>query len=84
MTLNGCFNPDYRLFEVHVCSRFLFHKNSAAYQQYRQHVEQFRAELGSIKQAENCSKTIEYQPEDIYEPDNLTDDEHFDNNSRNV
>lgn len=74
-------NPHYRLFEMHVCSRFLFHKNSAAYQQYRQLVEQFRAELGSKKQQ---TDNIEYQPEDIYEPDNLTDDEHFDNNSRNV
>lgn len=56
--------------EQYLCdSRFLFNKQSAAYQQYRQIVEQFRSEINSVK------KEPEYQPEDIYEPENATDDE---------
>lgn len=50
-----------------VCYRFLFNKQSAAYQQYRQIVEQCRAEI--------ASSNDEYHPEDIYEPENATDDE---------
>lgn len=53
----------------YACFRFLFNKQSAAYQQYRQIVEQFRSELNSI------NEKTEYQPEDIYEPENATDDE---------
>lgn len=51
-----------------LCYRFLFNKQSAAYQQYRQIVEQCRSELGAVNQDE-------YKPEDIYEPENTTDDE---------
>ncbi|KAF2900883.1 hypothetical protein ILUMI_05288 [Ignelater luminosus] len=49
---------------------FLFHKESAAYQQYIQLVEQFKAEMGKSEVKEE-----NYKPEDIYEPEMATDDD---------
>ncbi|XP_022919527.2 uncharacterized protein [Onthophagus taurus] len=47
---------------------FLFHKESAAYRQYQQLVEQFKMELEARE--ENS-----YQPEDTYEQDGIDDDD---------
>lgn len=49
--------------------RFLFHKESAAYQQYRQLIEQFTRELNKVNDSNS------YKPEDIYEPEMATDDD---------
>ncbi|KAF5282992.1 hypothetical protein FQA39_LY04863 [Lamprigera yunnana] len=54
---------------------FLFHKKSAAYQQYLQLIEQFKLEKFKVEvNQEN------YKPEDIYEPEMATDDD-FDRHS---
>ncbi|XP_044259162.1 formin-like protein 20 isoform X2 [Tribolium madens] len=53
---------------------FLFHKESAAYQQYQQLVEQFKREIS--KQEDNETKdTQHYKPEDIYEPEMAIEDD---------
>lgn len=52
------------------CFRFLFRKESAAYQQYAQLVEQFKHETVKTEaRAEN------YEPEDIYEPEMANEDD---------
>lgn len=52
--------------------RFLFHKESAAYQQYQQLVEQFVRE---INKSETENQESHYKPEDIYEPEMAIDEE---------
>ena len=54
--------------------RFLFHKESAAYQQYQQLVEQFKREINAKNEA-NEAKDTHYKPEDIYEPEMAIEDE---------
>ncbi|XP_063909039.1 arginine-glutamic acid dipeptide repeats protein-like isoform X2 [Zophobas morio] len=53
---------------------FLFHKESAAYQQYQQLVEQFKREINAKNEA-NEAKDTHYKPEDIYEPEMAIEDE---------
>lgn len=48
-------------------SRFLFHRDSSAYRQYKMLVDQFKCELN--RQGETL-----YKPEDLYEPEMATDD----------
>ncbi|KYB29006.1 hypothetical protein TcasGA2_TC030741 [Tribolium castaneum] len=48
---------------------FLFYKESAAYQQYQQLVEQFKRE------ADETKDTQHYKPEDIYEPEMAIEDD---------
>ncbi|KRT78183.1 hypothetical protein AMK59_7691, partial [Oryctes borbonicus] len=52
---------------------FLFHKESAAYRQYEQLVEQFKIELG--KGDEQKKDENFYKPEDTYEPEAMEDDD---------
>ncbi|KAI4459426.1 arginine/serine rich splicing factor sf4/14 [Holotrichia oblita] len=53
--------------------RFLFHKESAAYRQYEQLVEQFKMEL--VKGDDQKKDENFYKPEDTYEPESLEDDD---------
>lgn len=58
--------------------RFLFHKESAAYQQYRQLVGQFKHEKELKRQIEEAQE-IERKPrlEDIYEPEKALEDNDY-------
>ncbi|XP_044756831.1 arginine-glutamic acid dipeptide repeats protein-like [Coccinella septempunctata] len=59
---------------------FLFHKDSAAYKQYQQLIEQFKKEM-----MEECSNRTEYKPEDAYEPEVACEEEDrkdFENSQR--
>lgn len=47
--------------------RFLFHKESAAYRQYQELIQQFKREVDDKIAAE--VKGIVAKPEDIYEPE---------------
>lgn len=53
------------------CYRFLFHKESVAYRQYQQLVEQFKAE---IEMVEGKREDNFYKPEDAYEQDSIEDE----------
>ncbi|XP_017771547.1 PREDICTED: actin cytoskeleton-regulatory complex protein PAN1-like isoform X2 [Nicrophorus vespilloides] len=53
---------------------FLFHKESAAYQQYLQMVEQFKSEMVATTTTTTVLDTSDdYRPEDIYEPEMPSD-----------
>lgn len=47
------------------CCRFLFHKQSAAYQQYQQLIERFKLDI----KKDETKKENDYKPEDLYEPE---------------
>lgn len=56
--------------------RFLFRKDSAAYQQYRQLVQQFKHEKElKRKIEENQENDCKPKPEDIYEPETAFEDD---------
>lgn len=58
--------------------RFLFHKESAAYQQYRQLVEQFKHEKEMQRQFEESLDNIhKFKPEDIYEPERALEENDY-------
>lgn len=66
----------FRVRFLHIISniyRFLFHKESAAYRQYEQLVEQFKMELG--KSDESKKEENFYKPEDTYEPESMDDED---------
>ncbi|GJQ72572.1 hypothetical protein Trydic_g1240 [Trypoxylus dichotomus] len=52
---------------------FLFHKESAAYRQYEQLVEQFKIELG--KGEEQRKEEHFYKPEDTYDPESIDEED---------